>query len=273
MDNKEQVQNKFWEWVEQMNWGTDFDHQKHQNQSVMQFSYEDMDKMHDVYREYRSLLAAEIDTEIRRLRAENKENESGFPYSGDDSFGDMIAHVVGMGKDYYERALKDLDLVRKIVPEESFDYCFPFKDTFEQLKPQHYEERATKALENLERKIKNLQDNGKARVVWTEHVLALKEQLEGIRDGKFKDEWMFDTADWMIRDKNDESRVRRQQTWYNQLAEIRFDGRKDYEGANVIKSFIDWERAKADFKNRIENGLEQKEETENKSKQRKSLKI
>ena len=55
--------------------------------------------------------------------------------SGDDSFGDWLAHVVSLGKELYEKALKkDISLKEFFVnlnPKESFNYAIPFKDEYD----------------------------------------------------------------------------------------------------------------------------------------------
>jgi len=67
-------------------------------------------------------------------RAFEKYEEDGFEerdyWLGDDSFGDLMGHMVGLGKEAYEAALADLSLVveraRSGDYKESFSYCIPY---------------------------------------------------------------------------------------------------------------------------------------------------
>lgn len=46
-------------------------------------------------------------------------------FGGDDSYNDMIHHVIGLGCDTYNKVLNDLELLDDIDPVESFDYAIP----------------------------------------------------------------------------------------------------------------------------------------------------
>jgi len=50
---------------------------------------------------------------------------------GDDSWSDLKSDIVSRGKEYYDRALIDFDLVQRMSNEddytESFSYAIPYK--------------------------------------------------------------------------------------------------------------------------------------------------
>ena len=47
-------------------------------------------------------------------------------YGGDDSFSDMIHHVMGLGQEYYNAVQADFSLLDRLEPVESFAYCIPY---------------------------------------------------------------------------------------------------------------------------------------------------
>jgi len=53
---------------------------------------------------------------------------------GDDSFGDLIAHIIGLGKGEFEASVKDprraIERGKKGDYTESFAYCFPYEDDY-----------------------------------------------------------------------------------------------------------------------------------------------
>jgi hypothetical protein len=69
---------------------------------------------------------------------------------GDDSFGDMINHVIGMGKETFDimmanpLELDDIDFV------ESFSYILPYEDDFINLNPEHHTGRAIECIAALQ---------------------------------------------------------------------------------------------------------------------------
>ncbi len=46
-------------------------------------------------------------------------------YSGDDSYDDMMHHVIGMGKETFEAVMADMTKLDDIEPVESFSYAIP----------------------------------------------------------------------------------------------------------------------------------------------------
>lgn len=70
-------------------------------------------------------------------------------YGGDDSFGDMINHAVGLGEEYFNSVMENPMLLNDLDYVESFSYCIPFEDEYEMLKGEYHQERAVRALIEL----------------------------------------------------------------------------------------------------------------------------
>jgi hypothetical protein len=61
---------------------------------------------------------------------------------GDDGFGDLIAHIIGLGKREYDAVMKDpqraLERAHRGDFEESFSYALPWRDDYENLNVSKY---------------------------------------------------------------------------------------------------------------------------------------
>jgi len=88
------------------------------------------------------------------LAVEAKEKGSGESSGcGDDGFGDLLNHVVGLGKEEYEASLADPMRVIKRGQAydyaESFGYCIPYGTDIELISKGLYITRARKIVDNL----------------------------------------------------------------------------------------------------------------------------
>lgn len=84
------------------------------------------------------------------------EKESGKRYGnfgGDDSFGDMLDHVMGLGQEYYNAVMADFRILNNLDPIESFAYCIPYTgesmNDYADLKGSTHQVRAEKALKAI----------------------------------------------------------------------------------------------------------------------------
>ena len=76
-------------------------------------------------------------------------------YGGDDSFDDMISHVVGLGEHIFGMVVDNPKLLNDIDYTESFMYCLPYEDD---LKPHNPElEEAKEVIRTL---IETLKEDG-----------------------------------------------------------------------------------------------------------------
>jgi hypothetical protein len=101
---------------------------------------EEAEAMSDAFLERRRALAGAVDRYLEETEVRLD--------VGDDGFGDLIAHVIGMGRDAYEQALAEpAQVVERGQSgdfEESFAYAIPDRDSYAKLLPGRYAERARK---------------------------------------------------------------------------------------------------------------------------------
>jgi len=67
-------------------------------------------------------------------------------YGGDDSFSDMMYHVVGMGEAKYKAVMKDMNKLNSIKWVESFSYALPYKHDYDNVSLADDTERMEEAL-------------------------------------------------------------------------------------------------------------------------------
>lgn len=80
-------------------------------------------------------------------KAEKQHPEVRLNYGGDDSFSDMVHHVIGMGEDYYNKVLANPELLRDVRYHESFSYCIPSKEDIQALDRSYHAAKAEEFLE------------------------------------------------------------------------------------------------------------------------------
>ncbi len=67
-------------------------------------------------------------------------------YGGDDSFSDMMHHVVGMGEKTFNAVMKDMNKLNSIKWVESFSYALPYKTDYDNVSLVDDDERLEEAL-------------------------------------------------------------------------------------------------------------------------------
>jgi len=72
-------------------------------------------------------------------------------YGGDDSFSDMVCHVVGLGEAKFNEIMNDPKKLNGMEFVESFSYCFPRSDEFEYINQDYHTKRALMAINELTR--------------------------------------------------------------------------------------------------------------------------
>lgn len=102
-----------------------------------------------------SILHNKLDKALVKFEADGDKDKSqrGNPNSiglGDDSYGDLIAHIIGLGEKEYEAVLKKPALaqerVRKGDFKESFEYCIPRASDYRLLDKEHYQQQGVEIL-------------------------------------------------------------------------------------------------------------------------------
>jgi len=104
--------------------------------------------------------------------AANESGERYGNYGGDDSFGDMLDHVMGLGEEYYCAVMADFSLLNKLEPIESFSYCIPHTskhiNDYDNMKPKKHKKYAEKALKAIVKNATEVQLTNDALVVMGE---------------------------------------------------------------------------------------------------------
>lgn len=82
----------------------------------------------------------------------NKFSETGSTaghFGGDDSFSDMMHHVIGMGEKTFKSVMKDMNKLNKIKFVESFSYALPYSDDYKHTNDDFHVERAKLCIKEL----------------------------------------------------------------------------------------------------------------------------
>ena len=137
------TQETFWVEVAHFGWGTKTtDHKAIKREMLERYDDAFLRSFHAVYDSFASML-------YQRVDAWEKANEESCG-CGDDGFGDLLSHVIGLGKDTYEEAMEDPRSVvkrgQKSDYTEKFSYSFPYpavapKETLEEAQAKIRKER------------------------------------------------------------------------------------------------------------------------------------
>jgi hypothetical protein len=113
-----------WKIIEGMGWGAAVasgEHRPYERikaEFIENYSPETAEEFNDWYAEkYRDLDNAHSN--------ECAEGRNYGNYGGDDSYSDMLNHVIGLGEVYYAAIMYNMALLGKLHPQESFSYCIP----------------------------------------------------------------------------------------------------------------------------------------------------
>lgn len=143
------AKNPAWAIIESMKWGE----RCHKRQA-----YNDIKKelVHEYYhnrgklkqaREFVSQLVANLSNVLDTYKRTH--GESCGMYGGDDSFSDMVHHVVGLGSEFYIKAIINPTILNNMNYVESFSYAWPDNQDFEMIDPHYHSEKAYIALGHL----------------------------------------------------------------------------------------------------------------------------
>lgn len=130
---------EFWRIVDQIGWGTKTtDYKKIKKALMTKFSPEEAEEFSDM----KSMFEGKL---YQRLKQKTD------IWLGGDSGSDFIAHIVGLGKDEYEKVMQHPTYAEERYNRgdfvESFDYAVPFKSDYQYLMADKYIERAKRLLD------------------------------------------------------------------------------------------------------------------------------
>lgn len=118
----------YWKIIEFANWGKRTDYKKIGKEMFSVFKPEIIKETEEFYREKLSELK-----DILKNHAEKKTgNRHGYYTVSDDGFWDLRAHIIGLGKEYYNQVLENPELAKELADNrgyvENFGYIFNYMD-------------------------------------------------------------------------------------------------------------------------------------------------
>jgi hypothetical protein len=120
---------RFWNIIEEAGWGTiDFDFKRIKQYFFHRMNKEEAITFEETYIGKHDALAKQVEKYLKLCRWEEIPHR--LPFSGDDGFGDMIAHVIGLGPKFYVKVMKDVNELRGLDVQESFAYAIPYPSDF-----------------------------------------------------------------------------------------------------------------------------------------------
>lgn len=146
---------RFWALVDSLGWGTKTtNYRALKKELVRNMSPNEAEEMRTTFAQ----MTANLSRVLSRWEEEGYEwGQSGNPRAfglGDDSWNDLLAHIVGLGKREYKAVLADpmkaWNRARKGDFKESFAYALPYSSDYALLDVSQYIQRAAPFLELLE---------------------------------------------------------------------------------------------------------------------------
>lgn len=112
---------EFWKVVEPYGWGTKTtDYKKIKKDLISRFSLEESESLSETFKAIKGRLYKALDRKVSGV--------------GDDSFDDLLSHIIGMGKKEYDAVMKNPALAQDRVNRrdfvESFSYALPYSNDY-----------------------------------------------------------------------------------------------------------------------------------------------
>jgi len=130
---------KFWDFVRRCDWPRDHDYERIKMKMLRSLTKQEVESYRDTKAEFTNKLDTKIGDVVSGV--------------GDDGYSDLLAHIVGSGKELYDAVMDDPSIAQKIVDNydyhESFSYAFPYEDDWKYLNKEPHIRRAQEAFEEL----------------------------------------------------------------------------------------------------------------------------
>lgn len=130
---------KFWDFVRRCEWPKDHDYERIKMKMLRTLTKQEVESYKDALGKFRNKLSTKLTDVVSGV--------------GDDSYSDLLAHIVGSGKELYDAVMDDPSIAQKIIDNydyrESFLYAFPYEDDWKMLDKKPHIERAQEAIEIL----------------------------------------------------------------------------------------------------------------------------
>jgi len=112
-------ENRFWELIDMAKW-THVNYKKVKMMYVKTISLEEGKKFHSMFLQAINMLDMVAGEKIKNV--------------GDDSYNDLLCHIVGMGRDSFYKHVNDFALIQERANDENykecFAYCIPCEDDY-----------------------------------------------------------------------------------------------------------------------------------------------
>ena len=162
---------EFWKFVSKAQWPKDHDYDRIKKMILQTMNKESASKLDKKYREFYNELHRHIFDDVIGV--------------GDDSYGDLISHIVGTGKNLYNAVMDDYEIAQRMIDDsafhENFGYSFPDDVDWKLTDPEYYKKRATKYLENLSTATNKVSMEGDARIL-----KDMIRRLRNVETGNFR---------------------------------------------------------------------------------------
>ena len=134
---------KFWELVSQVNWASDHNYTRIKVELMKNLTPEAQEEYSNLFTKIRGRLGSKIDKYC-------EDNETS-THCSDDSFSDLLSHIVGLGKAEFDKVMADPELGvqrgQKGKYRESFSFSVPYQSDREYTSKDKYTSKAKEFLE------------------------------------------------------------------------------------------------------------------------------
>lgn len=121
---------EFWAVVKKVNWGKDHDYKR-----IIKWFLKNTDQ--DFAKRFRtrlSFLRCALENAMEKhIKHCEIDGTTNYFEGSDDGWSDMTHHVVGLGKTFYAKAMKDPSILKDLDYRESFGYGIPYDEDYKGL--------------------------------------------------------------------------------------------------------------------------------------------
>lgn len=130
---------KFWDFVRRCDWSSDHDYDRIKYKILHSLTKEEVAVYLDTYSQFTNKLSIKLNNVVSGV--------------SDDGYSDLLAHIVGSGKELYDAVMNDPSIAQKIIDNheyvENFSYAFPYPEDWKMLDKNHWIKQAEKAIKEI----------------------------------------------------------------------------------------------------------------------------
>lgn len=99
------TQERFWEIVDELDYKSDLDYDRCAEYLFDTFSKEEISEFENIFSKFYIELEEEMDSQL-----EQKELDYSYVIGkSDDGLSDLLSHIIGIGKNYYDKSMNDVE--------------------------------------------------------------------------------------------------------------------------------------------------------------------